>query len=175
MKPPRWACFEALVALALLLHIPASGAQQAVQQLDQAEFVLDDGARPPTDAAPWQAVTLPDRWPDSRPNQWGIGWYRLPWLLDKVPAQAPGLFLPKAGHESEVYVNGRLVGHTGTPERPDLHARPHLYVVDPTLLRPGRNTIHVRMHAQPLFAGVLDAPEVGDATTLTCTTASEAS
>lgn len=166
MKPPRWACFEALLILWLAALCGSVAAADGVTRLDRADFVMSDSAGPPPDSADWKPVTLPDAWWVSRPGVTGDGWYRLTWALDAPPSRALAIYLPKLGRVGEAYVNGHLVGQSAIVERPELISRPQLFAVDPALLHAGNNTIHLLLRTTPMFTGVVAAPKVGDAAVL---------
>lgn len=170
MKPARWACCSGTLArrlasllacAALLCAAPTAGAQQPVLRIDQAEFVLSDSAEPPPDTAPWQAQTLPDNWRVSRPGVAGFGWYRLSFDLPRPPDFPYAIFTPTLRTIGAVYVNGVLVGRTDPFGTTTLNRRPHYFVVSPSTLRSGSNSIHVRVFTAPGYTGGLAAPLVG--------------
>ena len=162
MKPPRWVCFELLMALLLVAWPWGARAADAGLRLDPAEFVLSEDAGPPPDSAPWQTVALPDAWWRSRPGVVGTGWYRLSWPVEAIPLQPQAMYLPKFGRVGAAFVNGRLIGASASVDRPELISRPQLFIVDPTLLHEGVNTVHLRMQTTALFNGVMSAPQVGE-------------
>ncbi|MDG0833611.1 sensor histidine kinase [Roseateles saccharophilus] len=153
-----------LLWLALLALATPVVASQPVVQFETAEFVLSESARPPPDSAPWRAVELPDLWWQSRPGVHGVGWYRMRWRLDALPAQAQALYLPRLRATDEVFVNGQQVGDPPSPLDTNGHARPRFHELLASQLRQGENTLHLRVHIARR-AGLV-APQVGDAATL---------
>lgn len=164
MKPARWGCFNASLWLALLVLVSPVGASQPAIQFETAEFVSSESAQPPPDAAPWRVVALPDLWWKSKPGFQGVGWYRMRWRLDALPAKAQALYLPRLGAADEVIVNGVLVGHPPSPLDVNAHAGPRFHDLPATQLRQGENTLYLRVHIAGR-AGVV-APLVGEAATL---------
>lgn len=153
MKRPRWGWFEvARFVLSALLIVALPAAVNAArldadgaQHFDRAQFVLSDAAEPPGDSAAWQPVTLPDQRQVVPPETRGEGWYRFTVDLAAPPRDLQALYLPTFGYDGQAFVNGRLVGQTGTLERPQSLRAPHLFSVSPDLLRAGRNTVHIRL------------------------------
>lgn len=161
MRRSRWVCCEALLALLIWFTAPAS-AQAAVATLSVAEFVLSDSDVPPPDDAGWQPVALPDVWWQARPGVTGSGWFRLRWPLDHRPSAPQALYMAKLGRVGEAWVNGQMIGRSGSVDRPELISRPLLFAVDAAQLRVGDNTVHLRLRATRLFSGVLTVPLAGD-------------
>jgi signal transduction histidine kinase len=157
MKRPRWVWFDALPRWTLLLFVAMVGLLcmaapytvgangNGLTRLDQAEFLASDVAEPPSDSAPWQPQSLPDFWWITRPDASGYAWYRLHFELARQPEALQAMHLPWLRNVGAVYLNGTYVGQSGTFGKADPVPSPQLFVVPPGLLRPGVNTLHIRL------------------------------
>ncbi len=101
-------------------------------------------------AAPgdWSPMTLPTTWQRAGLAQNGAVWFRR--TLDLAPGQAGGaatLGLGVADDFDDTYVNGVRVGGMGT-DSVNPWSTPRVYDIPPDLLRPGANTIAVRVFDQ---------------------------
>jgi hypothetical protein len=151
--------FAAALALLVAGAWPVTGARaqagdpvlrSGIVTFKAADFVLDQGSRPPGDSAAWQAVSLPDEWRRRMHTDFtGQGWYRLKFQLPKAPETINALQIPHRRSLSVgFFVNGNFVGGSS-----DLTAltvsgalsSPIYIAVPPSLLRAGENVIHVRM------------------------------
>jgi signal transduction histidine kinase len=139
-----------LLCMALLaLAVASSGPLQAAVErfrVGQAEFAHHDAAAPPA-FAHWQAVSLPDRWPRTRPQAVGPGWYRVAFSLGEAPSQPWMVYLPRMRDGGLIFVNGKLLA--SVPQRDAEHyvrwVRPHGFTIPPAQLRAGANQVHVRV------------------------------
>jgi sialate O-acetylesterase len=110
-------------------------------------------AKPEFDDAKCRQIALPGWWTDKGLDFVGAVWFRrtvvIPenWLGNDLY-----LSLGAITDFDETYMNGRKVGFTGK-ETPDFWAAPRKYVVPANLVRPGRNTIAVRMFAHKTHGG----------------------
>lgn len=143
-----------LAVLACLSWLAAAGAAFAAappQPIAQAELLVDAARAPPPASAPWQAVSLPDRWRKSRPGVApSAAWYRVRFDVPAGPQPAWGAFLPWLYDGGAVWLNGELVAEvqesgSGSYVR---WLRPHQIDFPPALLRAGGNELLVRA-AQP--------------------------
>lgn len=155
-----------LLGLVLLFALLAAARADPVQTLERADFVLDDGAAPPADSAPWQAVGLPDQWRISRPGATGeSGWYRLHFRAEAGGAALQAVYLAKLVMNAQVWLNGVAIGDGGRFEEPVARNwnRPLLFLVPPALLRAGDNVLHIRLrghaYTQAALHPVLVGPE----------------
>jgi len=119
------------------LEVPQTGTARFV---DRVQAQVAGTSYPPTPpvAADWAPVTLPDNWDGRRPGFEGYVWYRIP-----VPAQAatwrrPAVYLPAAGMNAELWLNGRRIGGAGRMSAPvSRHFyTPQLLEFLPDLLQP---------------------------------------
>ncbi len=155
MARERRARFAAARALALLLLAAAAAgapAQEGLLVLENAQFVLDDSAKPPGNEAPWRPVRLPDNWFFSHPGPAATGWYRLEFDLSEVASGNHALHLPRdSARNIRFFVNGKWL--SGTLGYGDPGARnwapPVMSRLPPPYLNPGRNVLHIRVEAVP--------------------------
>ncbi|MBX3669676.1 MAG: hypothetical protein KF778_14845 [Rhodocyclaceae bacterium] len=135
----------ALWMLLLLLALPV--AASPIQVLDHADFVLDEGAVPPPDSAPWQRQSLPDHWRQSRPGASGNGWYRFRFRADQPNQSVQAVYLPQLALNAAVWLNAAAIGDGGRFDEPVARNwnRPLLFLIPPGLVRPGDNTLYVRL------------------------------
>lgn len=152
-----------LLAIALLLAPPHAQAGQSTLTLQAAQFLLSAVPQPPADSEPWQSQALPDNWNLSRPGVGGLGWYRIRFELPQTPSELYAVYLRKLSMNAAVYVNGEHVGDGGSFGEPVARHwnRPLLFPVAPGLLKPGTNTLDVRLWAYANTRGGLDEVQIG--------------
>lgn len=138
-------------------------AEEPSLTLTGSEFVLDESATPPSDAAAWKPQPLPDNWNLSRPGQGGNGWYRLRFDLPRQPQDLYAVYVPKLSMNAAFYINGALIGSGGRFEEPMPRHwnRPQFFTVPPDLLKRGDNSIHVRLWVYPNSRGGLGQVSLG--------------
>ena len=164
----RGATLAVLLAIALLVAPPDARTAQSTVTLQSAQFLLSDVPDPPPDTALWVTQTLPDNWNLSRPGVGGFGWYRIHFELPHAPTDLYAVYLRKLSMNAAFYINGQHVGDGGTFTEPVARHwnRPLLFPVASGLLKPGTNTLHVRLWAYPNTRGGLDEIQIGPKTTL---------
>jgi signal transduction histidine kinase len=153
-----------LLGLVLFLALLAGARADAILTLDRAEFILADGARPPPDQAAWQAVALPDQWRVRRPQATGErGWYRLRFQAPAGGHPLQAVYLAKLVMNAQVWLNGVEIGDGGRFEEPVARNwnRPLLFLVPPGLMRPGENTLHIRLRGHAYTQAALHPVMVG--------------
>jgi len=153
----------ALFAAIVLLSATPAWTQASGLILQSAEFVLDDGTRPPGEAAPWRAQSLPDNWNLSRPQVGGFGWYRMRFELPRPADGIYALYIRKLSMNAGFYLNGNYIGDGGRFTEPVARHwnRPQFFTIPPRELVAGRNTLHVRLWAYPHSRGGLGPIEIG--------------
>jgi sialate O-acetylesterase len=88
----------------------------------------------------WRQILVPGYWNDEGIRLNGVVWYRKEINLPKsVIGQSGLLYLGRMISTDEVYVNGKFCGQTYNP-----YAR-RRYTIPPNLLKPGKNSIVVRV------------------------------
>ncbi|MDH6374184.1 two-component system sensor histidine kinase ChiS [Paenibacillus sp. PastF-3] len=80
-------------------------------------------------ATPPQYIQVPGNWKkafsDTEKSTYGYGSYRLRVLVDKDKQQSLGLLLSGAQTSSELYINGELLGSSGSPAKDKEHYIPY--------------------------------------------------
>lgn len=137
-----------LIALCLLLA--AAIAQAETVLIDKAEFVMSDSPTPPGDDAPWQPVSLPDDWHQSRPGTSGIGWYRmqLPEIAEKRFGRAV-ILARNSTYDIALFINRTPFG--GQQQRMGSRTRgfqfPASWSLPTVLLNRPQNVLYLRVQA----------------------------
>jgi signal transduction histidine kinase len=160
------AVLRAAAALAAASSFQVACAQAPAEGdlvIERGHFILDADRIPPldatklpvvpSDASPWEPVTLPDNWYLSRPGGRAVGWYRLEFDLSEAASR--GTHSVQLAHNSAknitIFVNGRRTGGTtgyGDPGSRNW-APPVVLSLSAAYLKPGRNVLHVRVDALP--------------------------
>ncbi|RQW80992.1 MAG: histidine kinase, partial [Geobacter sp.] len=136
-------------------------------ELSTADFVLDSANKPPADSADWHPQALPDSWPINHPQAVAqgaqSGWYRFRFQMPSEFDPLQAVYLPKLGLNAAVYLNGRHIGDGGGFTEPYGRNwnRPLLFLVPPGLLRPGENTLHVRLLSHAYTQASLHPVSIG--------------
>lgn len=143
--------------VALLVHWQRELPTTPVLSFDRALFAATLGPLPPSDEAPeWRLATLADDWWQRRPDA-REGWYRIDVEFRVAPDRLWAIYLPTVSMNAAVRLNGELLGSGGSfePVAARNWSRPLYFRVPNTLLRPGRNVLHVRVKASPPGTGLL--------------------
>jgi len=110
----------AAVAWSRLGLAEESATGQAVKltraQVVQAGMQAPD--RPPQGPVAAPAIDLPDNWDSRRPGYSGYVWYRLEPPAGLAQRPRPALYLPAAGMNAEVWLNGQRAGGAGRMAMP---------------------------------------------------------
>ncbi|WP_093239155.1 ATP-binding protein [Variovorax sp. EL159] len=145
------ACFFSfflLLAAGPALAQPASAPAPALHA-EAARGTGWDDAAPPTEG--WTPVTLPDSWAERWPDFDGVVWYRLTWEQPS-PVTEAGLMLHYLNMAGEVSLNGVPISRDDSLVEPLTRGwnTPRYWLLAPPLLKPGTNTLLVRVSG--LFA-----------------------
>lgn len=132
----------------------------AIEKLEYLESDLNEPDQLPTED--WQTTSLPDDWAHSN-TQVDRAWYRATVVIEERAEAVWAVFLPMVFHNAAVYVNGLWVGQGGSFDEPlsRHHNQPLLINFSSSLLRPGANSIHIRMQTTVNKQGLLDRFYVG--------------
>lgn len=109
----------AVIALTRL-HLSTEVTTSTAQLVNNAQ-VVEAGPTYPTkipNESAWKPVTLPDNWDGQRPDYHGYVWYRLPVPASLAQWVRPAIYLPAAGMNAEVWLNGQRVGGAGRMQWP---------------------------------------------------------
>lgn len=123
----------------------------------RAEFTIDDGERPPGDAAAWRRVELPDSWRGTERWKDGLsGWYRIT-LAGPAPVEATSVYLWRFSMNAAVWFNGEFIGDGGSFDEPIARNwnRPLIFALPAALWRDGANVLHVRLRTYPGFGHLM--------------------
>ncbi|MBX3621012.1 MAG: response regulator [Rhizobacter sp.] len=121
------------------------------QRLDTAQALTSPDERPPGDGAPWQAVTLPDNWKQTRPEGPGAVWYRVP--FDATGMDTPAVLIPRLATGGQVWLNGSQLwdGRPSAAHATFSWNAPLLLVLPTGLLHPGINALHIQVQGLPRY------------------------
>ena len=118
--------------------------------------------KPSLDDSGWETMLLPDSWTQAGHNHAGIFWFRRTVdLTAQQAAKATRLHLGAIDKCDRSYVNGTLVGSTGTPLNMSQWDKLRTYPLPDGLLHPGRNTLAVQVSS--LFSTCEDGGMLGPA------------
>jgi len=151
--PRAW--LAALIGAFLFLLLAASPAVALAQQtapelhVEAVRGTGWDDTTPPADG--WTPVTLPDSWAGRWPGFDGVVWYRLTWEQPEQVREA-GLLLHYLNMAGAVSLNSTPISRDESLVEPLTRAwnTPRYWLLAPPLLKPGTNTLLVRVSG--LFA-----------------------
>jgi two-component system, NarL family, sensor histidine kinase UhpB len=157
-----------------LLLATSAGAQSL--HIRSALSAAGGGETFPADTAV-SSVSLPDEWSRSRAAGGGPVWYRVGFPAPSISERGDlaGLYIEHVCSNLEVYLNGQQVASGGRMEDPITHNcnHPQLVTLPAALIRPGVNTLDIKVAGYPLStvgprvrAGGLSALEIGPLSTL---------
>ena len=149
--------------LVLLHREPPS----SVMGIEHTEYSIDSATEPPAADAPWQALDLPDDWFRNH-EAVPIIWYRMTLRLADAGPPSPVVYLPSVNMNAAVYVNGVFIGDGGRFTEPTARNwnRPLYFEIPRSLLKPGINTLAIRLKADPPGSGLLGKVYFGDRSVL---------
>jgi signal transduction histidine kinase len=167
----RRTLFTALLMwLAALVCVPAHASSLALD-IRSALTAPGEGTTFPTGVAT-RPVSLPDDWARTRPGFEGTLWYRTEIQLfgQLQPGDLMALYIEHVCSNLEVHLNGQLVHSGGRMALPYTHNcnHPQLVALPSVLIRPGNNTVDVKLAGQRLAevgsrqrSGALSALTIG--------------
>lgn len=163
-----WKCTLRGLILAGVGLLLACTVQAQVLEFAQADFAFASPQAHAVAELPWQTVALPDRWRETHPGEHGTGWYRLQFNRQALGAGIQAIYIPHASVNATVLLNGHEVGRTGGDIEPLARTwnHPRLYLLPPTYLRDGTNTVLVRVQGHPYTQASLYPPKLGAEATL---------
>ena len=131
--------------------LPAHSAEvdaEGVITLTEGQVVIDQQAlSPPPDFAPWAKRSLPHDWTVTNPSFQGAMWYRFAIDLKAAPTKPWAIYIPRAATNAHAWVNGNPLAYNGvmTGEVTSNWYVPLMSTIQPSLLKTGRNIIHVQV------------------------------
>ncbi|WP_026016581.1 sialate O-acetylesterase [Catenovulum agarivorans] len=130
--------------------------QQWFSELEQADLGIKyQWQNPNYDDKHWRSISVPGYWSDQgSESSNGVAWYRTEFYLTQAQAQQTALLqLGRIIDSDTAYVNGIEVGGVG------YQYPPRRYTVNKDILKPGKNTLVVRIVSQHGKGGfVMDKP-----------------
>jgi two-component system, NarL family, sensor histidine kinase UhpB len=170
-RPPTFLCWLRTVWLALCLGAAVLPAAAQTLTIETALSAAGSGRSFPVDT-PAATVTLPDEWARSRPGAGGPVWYRVGFqaTTDSQRGELVALYVERACTNLEVFLNGQQVHSGGRMTEPLTHTcnHPQLVPLPAALVRPGLNTLDIKLAGHPLAevgararAGGLSALQIG--------------
>ncbi|NVM88862.1 hypothetical protein FHT32_002510 [Variovorax sp. SG517] len=158
------AALTGAVVLLLLAACPAIAAGETAAPTLRAEAVRGTGwndTAPPAEG--WTPVALPDSWATRWPGFDGVVWYRLTWEQPEQLREA-GLLLNYLNMAGEVSLNGTTISRDESLVEPLTRAwnTPRYWLLAPPLLKPGTNTLLVRVSGLAPYQAGLGPVEVGE-------------
>ena len=109
-----------IIIIASRLHRGLEVSASAAVSVVTAEVLEAGAARPemPPPTGSWHSITLPDNWDGRRPDYRGYVWYRFALPPSARQWQRPAVYLPAAGMNAELWLNGERVGGAGHMSMP---------------------------------------------------------
>jgi signal transduction histidine kinase len=168
-KYGRWVLLVCGLGLltVLLFYMHDTPVADDVLEMKHAEFSQQPGSDLPTNDVPWVQTPLPDIW-WSHPHPQREGWYRIKLTLNVPPNRLWGIYLASVSLNAAVYLNNELLGTGGRFSDPVARNwnRPLYFAIPNGLLRPGDNTLLVRVKTDPPQHGLLAKVYLGPAESL---------
>jgi len=111
----------------------------------------------------WEKVYVPAYWEEEGFDDYnGFAWYRKNFDLDEVDSRSLALFLGYIDDVDQVYINGKLVGGSGSfpPNYASAYNYPRRYLIPNEYLNEGENLIAVRIYDRGGWGGI-DGRKIG--------------
>lgn len=162
-----WRSLVLCLSVGLLLGgLPTSHAyaESAVRSFTVADVSVDQGGlTPPGSQARWVPARLPHIWKETHPGFEGTMWYRLELDLAEVPTKPWAVYIPRVVTNAQVWINGAPLAYTGSMAEPVTRNWyvPLLTPIQPSMMRVGRNDIHIRVATGFVTRAGLSAVQVG--------------
>ena len=160
MKLPRWLadCLAIWLLCPIALAL-ADGGDCAPHILSMAVAPASTNAQTPPSAG-WQPVTLPDHWRTRWPAGQSAAWYRVDWQPNAstvCTAEPLALSIQSISMAGAVYLNDDLLWRDAALAEPMSQSwnMPRWWALPAAALRPGVNTVWVRVVSPPELSGGL--------------------
>jgi hypothetical protein len=163
MKPAHSILFFATMMLGLNM-LQAEELVKVVQLPAYWKFSVGDykeWADPKFNDADWDEIRVPGKWEDSGYDDYnGYAWYRVDFKMYDIDTKAPiFLVLGRIDDVNEVYLNGKLIGRTGSfpPQYKTAYGQNRKYAIPIEYLNYNQiNTIAIRVYDEYLEGGIID-------------------
>jgi hypothetical protein len=148
------------------MNLHAEDLRKIVSLTGSWKFTIGDDlawAAPSCDDSKWDALNVPGRWEDQGYDDYnGYAWYRKKFRVSGIPANtAIYLMAGRIDDADEVYVNGKLMGRTGSfpPNFRTAYDRVRKYIVPAGFLNEnGDNVIAIRVYDGIQDGGIMEGP-----------------
>ncbi|OIO66127.1 MAG: hypothetical protein CO186_05095 [Zetaproteobacteria bacterium CG_4_9_14_3_um_filter_49_83] len=129
------------------IHPAWATATDELQIIKSATHINKPDSTPPTSFAEGSVVSLPH---DSFPSPSESSWYLLSFSINENHQQVAA-YLPLINMNASLYLNGNLIGNTGSFEEPmsRFWHTPVMFLLPSLYLKPGQNTLQVRLKPSP--------------------------
>ena len=156
MKPQSWVFLArncaAILFLTLCWSLAQAEADQSVNRIKRAEYIISDSPIIPPASAEWQVIDLPHHVPKPTDRELVNYWYKASFNVNNL-SEPLWILFPQLLSGGDVYVNGALVG-----EKPWANERlqvrwyvPELWLIPPVSLHECSNEIEVRLAIREPF------------------------
>ncbi len=156
----------------ILFYVLLFNVQASCQQKDRRanlqghwKFILGDNmkfAKPEYDDSDWEKIYVPDSWEDEGfRNYNGYAWYRKTVEIEALSNDILYLELGKIDDVDEVYLNGHLIGATGSfpPDYFSAYNYHRRYLIPlEHVNKSGKNVIAVRVYDEGGVGGIMGSP-----------------
>jgi hypothetical protein len=159
-------CLLALIFLAIPVKLNAEELRKLVQLSGYWKFSVGDyteWANPQFDDSKWDEIRVPGKWEDSGYEEYnGYAWYRTSFKM--VETDGNGmiyLLLGRIDDVNEVYLNGKLLGRSGSfpPKYRTAFNEKRKYSIPREFLNFNQtNTLAIRVYDSFLEGGIMDSP-----------------
>ncbi|REE05779.1 beta galactosidase jelly roll domain-containing protein [Marinoscillum furvescens] len=151
-----------ILLLTVLSATQAGDLKKVIDLRGKWKFTIGDNprwARPDYDDSTWEKIQVPAAWEDEGFSGFdGYAWYRISLDLSNISTHNLYLVLGFIDDVDEVYLNGELIGFSGSFP-PDFYTAYHShrqYYIPPSLInRNGQNVIAVRVYDTILEGGII--------------------
>jgi hypothetical protein len=158
--------FIVLVLLIISRGTHAEELRKIVQLPAYWKFSVGDysaWANPDFDDSGWDEIRVPGKWEDNGYDEYnGFAWYRVKFkIYDMEDNAILYLILGRIDDVDEVYLNGKLLGHTGNfpPNYRTAYNQKRKYLIPHEYLNYGQmNTLAVRVYDEYLEGGIINGP-----------------
>lgn len=116
----------------------------------------------------WEAIQLKDMWHSKKRREHQQAWYRTSFTVGGLSDETWAIYVARVSAVAEFWVNGVKIGSSAelTDPLPNAWNYPTLVKFSSDILKPGVNTLYVRLTIDPTRMGTLYEMQVGPESTL---------